>query len=135
MSKDKVETLEKPKRVHQIAKELNIASVEVLDFLKERKYPIKNMNIMTRVDEKMYSEILERFQSEKVSAEKKIEYKRKKLKITDFEKKEEKEVIEIPIKYNKLKVKEKKIEIRYTEIEEKVEKEPVIVEEKPKEIK
>ena len=80
MSKDKVETLEKPKRVHQIAKELNIASVEVLDFLKERKYPIKNMNIMTKVDEKMYNDILLRFQSEKVRAEKKIEYRRKKLK-------------------------------------------------------
>ena len=104
MSKDKVETLEKPKRVHQIAKELNIASVEVLDFLKERKYPIKNINIMTKVDEKMYNDILLRFQSEKVSAEKKIEYRRKKLKITDFEKKEEKEVIEIPIEYNKPKV-------------------------------
>ncbi len=134
MSKDKIDILEKPVRIHQIAKELNIASSELVDFLKEQKYPIKNIGIMTKIDGKTYNEILERFQSEKVSAEKKIEYKKKILKLTEPEKEIEESVLEIPVKHTKLKAKDKSIEIRYTEIEE-VEEPPEVVEEKPPTVK
>ena len=64
MNKDKIEQLEKSRRVYQVAKELNIASGELLDYLKERNYHVKNMNIMTRIDEKIYNEIMIKFHPE-----------------------------------------------------------------------
>jgi len=36
MNKNKIEELEKPRRVYQVAKELNIASGELLDYLKKK---------------------------------------------------------------------------------------------------
>ncbi|NVM01424.1 MAG: translation initiation factor IF-2 N-terminal domain-containing protein [Candidatus Helarchaeota archaeon] len=78
--KKKIEVLERPKRVYQVAKELNIESGELLDYLKERNYHVKNMSIMTKIDKKMYNEIKIRFKTLK---EKKITKKVLEIPITD----------------------------------------------------
>ncbi len=138
MNKNKTEELEKLKRVYQVAKELNIASVELLDYLKKKNYHVKKINIMTRVDEKMYNEIMVKFLPEKISAEKKFEYKIKKYKLKEKDEIVEKKVIEIPVEYKKLKSKDKvvKVEIFEGRIEEevKIEEPQEVVEEKIPEV-
>jgi len=122
MNKNKIEELEKPRRVYQVAKELNIASGDLLDYLKKKNYYVKKINIMTRIDEKMYNEIMVRFLPEKISAEKKFEYKIKKHKLKEKDEIVEKRVIEIPVKYKEIKSKDKviKVEILEGRIEEEV---------------
>ncbi len=113
MSNDKVKEIEKTKRVHQIAKELNVASGEILDYLREREYHIKGMNINTKVDEEMYNEIMIKFHPEKIIADKKYEYKLKKLKIEEKEEPVQKKILKISIVYKELKPKDKKIEVKF----------------------
>jgi len=53
----------KQKRIFQIAKELNISHIEIINFLKKEKNPAKT--IMSPVDESTYLKILEEFAREK----------------------------------------------------------------------
>ena len=53
----------KQKRIFEIAKELNISHIEIIDFLKNKKIPVKT--IMSPVDESTYLKILEEFAKEK----------------------------------------------------------------------
>jgi len=66
----------KKTKVYKVAKELNIGTQEIIDFLKEKKYPVHSVN--SSVDEQMYSLILDRFHIEKTVAEKKEKQKIKK---------------------------------------------------------
>jgi translation initiation factor IF-2 len=74
--------LAKGHRIYKVAKELNIATDDVKDFLKERGIAIKS--IMSSVDDEVYAEIIARFQTEKVSAERKAAFKRKKQKAQEI---------------------------------------------------
>ncbi|MBN2601734.1 MAG: translation initiation factor IF-2 N-terminal domain-containing protein, partial [Candidatus Marinimicrobia bacterium] len=53
----------KQKRIFEIAKELNISHIEIIEFLKKDKIPAKT--IMSPVDESTYLKILEEFAKEK----------------------------------------------------------------------
>ncbi|HDP68326.1 MAG TPA: translation initiation factor IF-2 [Candidatus Marinimicrobia bacterium] len=53
----------KPKRIFEIAKELNISHIEIIEFLKKEEIPVKT--IMSPVDEATYLKILEEFAREK----------------------------------------------------------------------
>ncbi|MGC9365264.1 MAG: translation initiation factor IF-2 [Fidelibacterota bacterium] len=53
----------KQKRIFEIAKELNISHIEIIDFLKKEEIPVKT--IMSPVDESTYLRILEEFAREK----------------------------------------------------------------------
>lgn len=53
----------KQKRIFEIAKELNISHIEIIEFLKKEKIPVKT--IMSPVDEATYLKILEEFAREK----------------------------------------------------------------------
>ncbi len=53
----------KQKRIFEIAKELNISHIEIIEFLKKDKIPAKT--IMSAVDESTYLKILEEFAKEK----------------------------------------------------------------------
>lgn len=141
MSSEKTEQLEKPKRLHEIAKELNIGSTELIDYLKEKKYQGKNLSLNTKIDEEMYNDIMIKFHPEKVSAEKKFEHKKKKLQFTDEEKVIEKKILEIPVGYKEPKSKDKKISVEVVrKVEEEIveevkfEKPVPVLEEKVKEV-
>ncbi len=58
----------KKTRIFKIAKELNIASEKIINFLKGKKYPIKGIN--SPVDGETYEEIMEYFHSDKLQADK-----------------------------------------------------------------
>jgi len=64
----------KKTRLYKVAKELNIASQDLIEFLKEKKYPVQSIN--SPVDEEMYDAIMERFHMEKSLAEKKEKFKK-----------------------------------------------------------
>ncbi|MCD6204425.1 MAG: translation initiation factor IF-2 [Candidatus Marinimicrobia bacterium] len=53
----------KKKRIFEIAKELNISHIEIIEFLKKEKIPVRT--IMSPVDETTYIRILEEFAREK----------------------------------------------------------------------
>ena len=116
MSKDSIQELEKPKRIHQIAKELNISHVEILDFLKEKKYSDKKaLNLMTKIDSDVYSQIMVKFHPEKILAKKKEEYKSKRMKLKESEGEIVREVVSVPVTYMELKKSEKSIEVSFIE--------------------
>ena len=77
-------TKEKKKRIFQIAKELNISHMEIIDFLKKEDVPVKSVN--SAVSKEVYFKILEEFSEEKniverikkEKARKKAEKKRQK---------------------------------------------------------
>ena len=64
----------KKRKLFQIAKELNLASQTIREFLEKKGHPIKNPNMP--IPEDIYDEILKRFSHEKKEAEK-VEKRRK----------------------------------------------------------
>ncbi|MFC1555597.1 translation initiation factor IF-2 [candidate division KSB1 bacterium] len=62
-------------RIFKLAKELNIASEELISFLRDADYEVRNIN--TPVDEDMYASVMEKFSAEKTLADKKSEKRRK----------------------------------------------------------
>jgi len=69
--------LTKKIRIFKLAKELNIASDELITFLRDSGFEVRNIN--TPVDEDMYGIVMERFSIEKTMAEKKSELRRKRM--------------------------------------------------------
>lgn len=67
-------TERKKRKLFQIAKELNLASHTIQEFLEKKGHPIKNPNMP--IPEDIYDEILKRFSHEKIEAEK-VEKRRK----------------------------------------------------------
>lgn len=67
-------TERKKRKLFHIAKELNLASQTIKEFLEKKGYSIKNPNMV--IPEDMYDEILKRFSHEKKEAEK-VEKRRK----------------------------------------------------------
>ena len=126
MSKESIQELEKPKRIHQIAKELNISHIEILDFLKEKKYSDKKpLSLMTKIDSEAYDQIMVKFHPEKILATKKEEYKSKRMKLKESEGEIVREVVSVPVTYVELKKKEKTIEVSFIEKPPKEEKKEV----------
>lgn len=62
------ETVEKKKKIHSVAKELNLSHDTVISFLKKKGYEVKGIN--SAVDDEMMRDILHHFKKEKETAEK-----------------------------------------------------------------
>jgi len=64
-------------RLGQVAEELNISHQEIEDYLRECEYLVRGIN--TKITDEMYNNVLEQFQPDKISAEQKLNRKRKEL--------------------------------------------------------
>lgn len=82
--------------VYQLTKQLNIASDEVLSFLKVRNIEVRS--IMTPLDLAVVEEVLEHFKKDQISADRKIAIKKKRQKV--HEGKREKILLSVPIAEN-----------------------------------
>lgn len=69
--------MNKKVRIFKLAKELNIASSELISFLQEKNYTVRNIN--TPVDSEMYDVIMDHFKADKTLAEEKTKMRRKRM--------------------------------------------------------
>jgi translation initiation factor IF-2 len=84
------ETAEKKKKVHNVAKDLNLSHDTVVAFLKKKGYEVKG--IMSPVDDEMMRDLLHHFKKEKETAEK---HQRKVSEMRETKKKVEKKAEEV----------------------------------------